>query len=286
MDPNAAAVLLQNTQAQVMARWSKYARSKVEQLIKDNGEGNVAFKNEIYFSKIRFEPTIAVDGSLNATYTFKQGQTATAFSYGIGGDMKAAGYGATGTGFTTGTLADTNLINATGRETNGGDMMVIEAIAFRPTPKSDPLLLNDLVTDLSIAAGFNGQFSDYKLGNPLGWPGAGGLSGAARTLNIIPAQAEASGIYWGAVSNGLPGAGDARWLTDQIVWMPRSAGGDGVFQIQAKVERDVVVVASARAAGTGIVAVTPNGTAGTKGTFVEFEVLLFGSQVGPRSRNR
>lgn len=282
---DASQMLMQSTQAQVVARMPQYAKDALAKMQQDN-PGNVAFKNEPYVSKIRFEPVIAVDGSLNATYTFKQGQSSVAFSYGNGGDMKAAGYVATGTGFTTATIADTNLIKATGRETNGGDMFVIDAIAFQPTPRTDPLLLNDLIAELSVQAGFNGTANDYKLGNPLQWPGGGGLYGPARTLNIMPSQLDASGVYQGAVANGLPGAGDIRWFTDPIVWMPASKGGDGIFQIAVTVARDVVVLAPARAAGTNIVAITPAATAGAKGTYVEFQVTLYGNQFGPRSRNR
>lgn len=276
--------LLASTQADVIRRMPQYAQDALEKMKRDN-PGNVAFKNEPYVSKIRFEPTIAVDGSLNVTFTFKQGLVATAFSYGVGGAMASAGYVATGTGFTQATIADTNLILATGRNTNGGDMFVIDGISFLPTPKSDPLLTNDLIADLSVQAGFNGQTTDYKLGNPLQWPAGGGLWGAARTPNIMPGQADASGVYAGSLANGIPSAGDIRWFNDPIVWMP-GASGDGIFALTARVERDVVVVAPARAAGTGIVVVTPPSTPGAKGTFVEFQVTLYGNQFGPRSRNR
>lgn len=277
--------LLASTQADVIKRMPQYAQDALDQMQKAN-PGNVAFKNEPYITKIRFEPTITTDGSNNVTFTFKQGLSATGFSYGVGGSMAAAGYVATGTGYTQATAADTNLITSTGKVTNGGDMMVIDAIAFAPTPKSDPLLTNDLIAELSVSAGFNGQSSDYKLGNPLQWPGGAGLWGAARTNNILPGQADASGVFAGSVTNGIPGAGDIRWFNDPIVWMPQSRGGDGIFAFRVQVERDVVVLASARAAGTGIVAITPPNTPGAKGTFVEFQVTLYGNQFGPRSRNR
>jgi hypothetical protein len=204
----------------------------------------------------------------------------------VGGIMTAAGYVAASTGYTTATIADTNLVTSTGKVTNGGDMFVIDGIAFQPTPKSDPLLTNDLIAEISVQAGFNGQSTDYKLGNPLQWPGGGGLFGAARSNNIMPALSDASGVFSGALANGWPGAGDIRWFNDPIVWMPASKGGDGIFALLARVERDVIVVASARAAAAGIVAITPPNTPGAKGTFVEFQVTLYGNQFGPRSGNR
>jgi hypothetical protein len=42
----------------------KYAQTYLKKM-QDADPGNIAFKNEPYVSKIRFEPTIATDGSNN-----------------------------------------------------------------------------------------------------------------------------------------------------------------------------------------------------------------------------
>jgi hypothetical protein len=69
MDPSMA---IATQQGQVIARMPKYAQTYLKKM-QDADPGNIAFKNEPYVSKIRFEPTIATDGSNNVTFTFKQG---------------------------------------------------------------------------------------------------------------------------------------------------------------------------------------------------------------------
>lgn len=267
----------------VIKRLPKYAKDWL--LVQKSNAQDIVFKNEPYYSKVRLEPTI-VDGTTIVTYTFAAGLTATAFSYGQNGPMASAGFNATGTGFTQATLADTNLITSTGKVTNGGDMFVIDGIAIAPLPRTDSVLMKNVIAEISVQAGFNGQANDYKLGGPLQWPGAAGLFGAGRSLLQMPSLTDATGAFLGTVTNGLPGAADVRWLTDPIVWMPQNTGADGLFQIQLRVERTVAVVAAARTAAAGIVGVAPPVTAGAEGSFVDFLVTLYGNQFGPRSRNR
>lgn len=253
-------------------------------------KGQIVFKDEPYFSRVRFEPTITVDGSSNATYAFAAGQQSIAFSYGQGGSMVTGGFVASGTGFTQAQKCDTNLIKTTGKETNGNDVVIVEGFAIMPTSGSDPVLAAAIMKEMSVQAGFNGNVNDLKYGSPFFWPGAGGLYGAQQSPNAKPDINQSTGQYLGQQANGLPGAGDFRSLKDPIVWMPAgSSQSDTQFQVALTIERAVSVVTNARTAGTGGVSptgFTPPATAGAFGTYAEFLVFLLGSQIGPRGRNR
>lgn len=250
-------------------------------------QGDVVTKDEPYYSRIRFEPTITVDGSNNATYAFAQGQSVQAFNYGVGGAMTNAGFVAGGTGYVLGTLSDTNLNTSTGKVTNGADLVFIEGLSFIPTPGSDPVLTKLIIGDLAVQAGFNGDVSSYKLGSPLMWPGSAGLHGTANSKAQAPNVNDQVGVFFGSVSNGLPGAGDVQWMKDPIVWMPQPQA-DSQFALQVSLSRAKSLVVNARTVGTNGIptAFTPPATAGADGTYVEFFVRLHGAQLGPRSKNR
>jgi hypothetical protein len=252
-----------------------------------SGKGALSLKREPYFSRIRFEPTIT-DNTSNVVYTFAQGQSVNAFDYGQGGTMAGAGFVAGGTGFTVATAADTNLTTAAGRVTNGSDMVVVDAICFLPTPKSDPVLLKALIAELSVTGGFGGNLTDYRFGNPLFLPGGGGLYGGGQSALAVAGTNDSKGQINGFISNGLPGAGDMWPQDDAIVWMPKPEA-DSDFAMQVRCNRTVSVTVNARTAGSGGIApaaVAPPVTAGADGTFVEFLVRLVGTQIGPRSRSR
>lgn len=260
------------------------AQAYIADLVK---KGDVVTKDEPYYSRIRFEPTITVDGSNNATYAFAQGQSVQAFNYGTNGQMTNAGFAAANTGYALGTLADTNLTTSTGKVTNGADLVFIEGISFIPTPGSDPVLTKLIIGDLSVQAGFNGDVSTYKLGSPLMWPGSAGLHGTANSKVQAPNVNDQVGVFFGSVSNGLPGAGDVQWMKDPIVWMPQPQA-DSQFALQVTLARAKSIVVNARVAGTNNIptAFTPPATAGADGTYAEFIVRLHGAQIGPRSKNR
>jgi len=241
------------------------------------------FKDEPYFSRGRFEPTITVDGSSNATYAFTAGQKVQLFNYGIGAPLTTAGFSATG--YATATAADTNLTTAAGKETNSSDMVYIMGFGVVPGSLCDPVLLKLLWEEISVSAGFGGDSNTYKLGNLGCWPGGGGLHGGSSSPLAVANLADGKAIVPGVLANGLPAAGDIRWLKDPIVWMPKPQQ-DSQFTMQFTIERSRSLTANARVAATGIQAITPPATVGAEGTFVDFKVYLYGAQLGPRSRNR
>ena len=279
-----ANVALMSEMDKLILRMPPNAQSYIAKL---QQKGQVVTKDEPYFSRIRFEPTITVDGSNNATYTFQQGQSVFAFNYGVNGLMNNAGFNAANTGYSQGTPADTNLTTSTGKVTNGADLVYIEGMSFIPTPGSDPVLTKLIIGDLAIAAGFNGDTSSYKLGSPLMWPGSAGLFGTANSKVQAPNASDQVGVFYGSVSNGLPGAGDVKWMKDPIVWMPQTEA-DSQFALQITLTRTKALTVNARTAGTNNIptAFTPPATAGADGTYVEFFVNLHGAQIGPRSNNR
>jgi hypothetical protein len=244
-------------------------------------------KREPYYSKIRFEPTIT-NNTTNVVYAFTAGQRSRCFDYGLGASMVTAGFTSAGA-YANATLADTNLQSGAGRETNGSDMMVIDSVAFLPTPKSDPVLLKAIIAELTVTAGFGGSVSDYKMGNPLFLPGGGGLFGGGTSKLADALSTNDSGTTVPSfVTNGLPGAGDLLLLEDPIVWMPKPEA-DSQFAMEITCQRAITVTANARTAGAGGInpaAVVPPVTPGADGTFVEFLVRLVGTQIGPRSRSR
>ena len=248
------------------------------------------FKDAPYFSRVRFEPTITVDGSGNATYAFAQGQYVQPVSYGQGAPMNPGGFNKTGTGFVLATKADTNLIDSNGKQTNSNDIVIIEGFAIMPTPDSDPVLTAMVMGNMSVSAGFNADLNMLKYGSPLFWPGAGGLYGAQQSPNANPSINDTTGMCLGRQANGLPGAGDFNPLKDPIVWMPKGSGvGDSQFSFLLTLERAVTKVTNARTAGTGGVSptgFTPPATDGAYGTYAEFFLHLKCAQIGPRGRTR
>lgn len=273
---------MEDTEMQkVIARMPQHARDWIATQL--NQKVDLAFKNEPYFSRVRFEP--ATSGTTTVTYAFTAQQSVQAFTYGINGSMAPAGYNATGTGFTLGTIADTNLVTTTGKVTNNSDLVVIDGLAIEITPRSDPVLTRAIIADLSVSAGFGGNVNDYKLATVETWPGSMGLYGSSSSPLSVPNLQDANGIMPGVLNNGIPGAHNVRWFSDPIVWMPAPAG-DSLFAMQLRLERAISVAVLARTAGTGVQAIVPPQTAGADGTFVEFKIFLLGNQFGPRSRNR
>jgi hypothetical protein len=273
----------------VLNRLPKRARKWVQDQLDANVD--LAFKNEPYYSTVRFEPdSLTADGSNNTTTVFNAGHQVQAFTYGQGGAMGIAGYNAAGTGYTIGQQADTNLIVTTGKVTNGNDLVVLDGLAIIPTPKSDPRLTQWVMRELYISAGFGGNTNDFKFGQPLLWPGSAGLFGSTSSILKTANLQDATGIIPGYLSNGLPGAADVRWFSDPIVWYPQSSNlGDTQFAMFLTIQRLVSVFAAARiaVAGAGATqAVTPPVTQGAEGTFVEFLVYMPSVQFGPRSQNR
>lgn len=245
----------------------------------------LVFKDEPYFSRVRFEPTISVDGSSNATYAFSQGQKVQAFSYGIGGSMAPAGFNKAASTYSLGTASDTNLTTTTGKETNGSDLVYVEEIAIILTPRSEAKLAEVLMAEMHMQAGFNGDTSAYKLGSPIFYPGGAGLYGTKTSKIVTPNLGDAAYAAQGAQTNGLPGIGNVLRLKDPIVWMPKP-NSDSTFLLEITLDRAISIVANARTAAAGVVGYTPPATDGAEGTYLEFFVQLRGAQIGPRSRNR
>jgi hypothetical protein len=246
----------------------------------------LTLKKEPYFSKVRLEAQIDTTVSNVVTYKFPALQKARAFDYGIGAPLTTAGFmsGIGGGAYQLATEADTNLQEIGGKVTNGSDLVVIESVAVMPTPKTDPVLLRALMSELVLSGGFAGNVNDYRWGNPLFLPAGGGLYGSGQSKLAVQDVNQNIGQVNGFITNGLPAAGDLWPQDDVIVWGPKPMA-DSSFAMEMRVTRDVIVSLPTRAAGTGGVgpaAVVLPTTAGADGTFVEFYLRLISSQIGPR----
>lgn len=243
-------------------------------------------KNDVYFSRVRFQYTISTSGSpATGVATIAAGTTWQAFQYGRGDVMTVAGFAS---GFGVAQLQDTS-INTKG-ETNNQELFVIQGLGVSVMPTADPLLVQALFPELYMSIGFNGDTNTYKLGSPLFWPGGGGLVNGGLSSWTTANLYDSAAIIPGSPSNGLQGAFNYRSLPDSVSWFPKGGGSDSNFAVNFAAPRAVTLSQLGRVAASGIAAQTPPTASGTNGgnanTYVDVVVALFGTQFAPRSKNR
>lgn len=250
--------------------------------------GQIVFKREPYFSRVRLNPTITTGGSpVVTTYTYPKGTLVTFFTYGLNDVLLAAGFPA-GIGFDQATYADTNLLH--GSETNGGETVLTTGIGLFLSPDTDPAVAKALLKECFLSAGNDGNPTLFKWGQPMFWPAGGGFFGNGMNRidepSLLDTQIAASGI----TTNGIPGAEDFSKQIDPFIWGPKGTA-DSTFVAQLALMRAVTITSTARAAAasasgsTGVAAfVSP--TANNPGAYQDLWLRLYGGQFSPRGKNR
>jgi hypothetical protein len=214
-----------------------------------------------YYSTVRYQAAITTVGAVT-TYRIAAGSERRAFGYGIGDPLSAAGFGTSAPSANT---LHTNLINRA--QTNAGEEVVIHGISAYLSAESDPLLAAMLFERTSLVISLNGDQQQFRLGRLAFIPGGGGLHGAGHTSLQRPGQSDQTRLF-SVATNGLPGRENFYPLPFPIKWA--SAGRpDSNLVLVSKVEADVVLAATARAADTGVEAWTPPSTEGDLGTYVD-----------------
>jgi hypothetical protein len=233
-----------------------------------------------YYSKVRFNTTLA-----SLTYTVAQGQTVTAFGYGIGQDMAAGGRAGN-----PATPADTNITAA--NQTISGESVLIRGIGLLLMSGSDAHLAKQSDGQISVIASLNGGNPTYKLGIPTMLPGPGGFYGRSEAASVGPSPAEVVNGNIGALSNGLPSASNYFPFEEPIIW--RSAGKpDSAFNVQLRAEyafsTNVNYAIASRAAiaavASSFVGVNVYNAPSAAATYLEFMVELVGCTFNELSSN-
>lgn len=217
-----------------------------------------------YYSTVRFGATVTNDAGSPATYSYRiaAGSERRAFGYGVGDPLAAAGFG---TSSPTATSLETNLIQRA--QTNAGESVQILGIAAYLTAESDPLLAAQLMERTSLVISLNGDTQQFRLGRMSFLPGGGGLHGAGHTSLGRPSVNGDTKLF-SVATNGLPGRENFYPLPFPIQWS--SAGRpDSNLVLIAKVEREILLTAQARAAATGIEAWNPPSADGMFGTYCD-----------------
>lgn len=213
------------------------------------------------------------------------GTQVTAFSYGLNGDMGAAGR--------AGVLAarnDTNLQIA-GQTRDNSDVF-IWGLAAHIKHDSEGEITRRLVGSMDFQISTNGSVM-LPLGTLEMFPAGGGLYGASNSFILEPDLATPGAVDGGPgglsafSNNGNPMSGNFFRLPQPILWSGVGGGGsDNTLQIIGTVDRALSITCSvARAAAAGVSAYTPPAAAGDDGTFMDVRWRLICVAVTPRSVN-
>jgi hypothetical protein len=227
---------------------------------------------------VRFQAAVSVAAPVT-TLTFAAGSVQRAFSYRINDPLTSAGFDPT---VGNATDADTNLVTA--GQTIAGELVNVNGLSVMPSGISDIGLWLNLEANMSVAITMNGDAQKYKFGRPAMIPGAGGTFGAGTSLTAAPPLADAQ-LSVSGFSNGWPDIANYYPFPMPMIWSP-SGETDSNFNVVLTLQRQVVVVETARAAAAGVAAYTPPTAVGQFGTFVDFMIRLHSDQTSPRSVNQ
>lgn len=237
-----------------------------------------------YYSRVRFRTTVVAGPP--QTYAFTVKQQSLAFSYGLGQDMGAAGFGGN-----IATIADTNIVEQS--KTKDGAQLSIYGVASYVMPLSDPHLVAALFSVGSAAFVRQGGDIQKKIGPIVFIPSPGGLYGTGQSFAVQP-NLQANSTPYGFVSNGLPVAGNFYRLPEEVVWSP-SGEQDSTLQLAITAERAFTTsnltprtagsAQGAIAAGALVDIFAPPTAADAPFTFVDLMLLLLSRQVQARSQN-
>jgi hypothetical protein len=244
--------------------------------------GQIVYKRDPYYSRARINFTVAVNGA-TVNYTYSKGSKVTFFGYGQNDVLLSAGFPAGLTpSYDQATYADTNLLH--GSETNGAETVLCTGIQLYLSPMADPGLVRQVMPELFLSGGVDGQPTQMKWGLPFFWPSGGGFFGAGLD-NIDTPPINRSNQQVGFIDNGIPGAEDYSKAIDPFIWGPKG-GADSTFVAQLEAQRDVSFTATTRTAvgASGIAGFTPPATANT--AFIDLWLRLAGGQFAPRGKNR
>lgn len=231
-----------------------------------------------YYSTVRFQ--FARTGAGPFTWTVAAGTELRAFGYGLGQDMGGVGFPS---GTSPATLAETNLQQASA--TLAGEKVRIWGMSCLLTSDSDAFLAKLLFPNLSVQLSLNGDQTVFKLGTPEIIPGGGGFNGFGDSFIQQPPLPDTYVSRSGAMSNGLPHAGNFYPFPQPVIWSPQGET-DSNLVVKIKAERAVSTTSTDRAGAAGVAAYTsPAATAGTLGTYVTLKVHFWSRQNAPRSVN-
>ncbi len=257
---------------------------EVRNAIAGRGYGNQKVLLELpYYSMVRFAASRAAGPPVVLTIDTT---TRTAFSYGIGQSMTAAGF-ATGNA----TQAETNLIR--GSETRDQADVFIYGMSMCVQPESEPALLRHILRDVAVSISLNGN-SSIPIGKIEQYPGGGGLYGsgvsAIKTPDLVTqgggSTDNGGGAFMSFVQNGNPVSGNFARFKNPFIWSGVGKGSDSSLGILFTPTRTITETCGAvRAAASGILAFTPPGAAGDLGTFVDIAVRLYCVSVADRGVN-
>jgi hypothetical protein len=214
------------------------------------GERGVVASSAPYYSRLKFRAEgVEVTGVF--TYTFTKGTELLAFGYAKTDNVQGTDEGI-GTAQKA-TKADTNLSNK--GSTLAGQKVLIQGLSVITQGETDYEAARLLLPEVSVTLSLNGDEQSITLGTPINIPGIGGLYGLGATGILEPALADAH-TYARLGANGMPFSDNFRRVPEGYIWMPQG-GKDGNMVIKFKIERDVVIVATERAAATGILPFDP-----------------------------
>lgn len=226
--------------------------SAIREAIATAGQRGTIASSAPYFSRVFFtaDATESPAGTFN--YAVAQGTERRAFGYAKTDDVPGwpTSLGAAAT-HGKATSADTNLM--TKGQTLAGQTVLIQGLACIVQPRSDFEFARNLLSEVSISIGLNGDNQQMEMGTPLNIPGIGGLYGWGFTGLIPPALSAAAGSEMAKLgSNGLPDANNYRRVPEGLIWRP-AGKTDGTLVVRARVERGVAIgPVVERAAAVGI----------------------------------
>lgn len=230
-----------------------------------------------YYSVVRFQATVGVVGAVS-TLTWAV-QTLRPFSYRINDALTSAGFDPT---LGNATEAETNLVTA--GQTVSGELVKVMGLSLMPSSVTDIEAWKLLIANMSVVISMNGDQARYRLGRPDMLPSAGGTFGTGPTTAIAPQLAspldQSSGFAngWPVIDNFYP-------FPQPIIWSP-SGETDSNLNVAITLQRQQVLVETARAAAAGVAAFAPPTAAGQFGSFVDIMARLHCQQLAPRSVNQ
>jgi hypothetical protein len=230
-----------------------------------------------YYSIVRFQSTVSVAGAVS-TLTWPV-QQLRPFSYRIGEALVTAGFDPT---IGVATDAETNLVVAS--TTIAGQLVKVGGISLMPSSVTDIEVWKQLIASLSVKISMDGDANQYRLGRPDMLPASGGTFGSGNTTVLTPGLPE-SNFVSSSFNNGWPTVDNFYPFPEPLIWSP-SGETDSNFNVVLTLQRQQVIVLTARAAAAGVAPFAPPTAAGQFGTFADFMVRLHTVQEAPRSVNQ
>lgn len=230
-----------------------------------------------YYSRGRFYATVS-----GSTLTFSRGASIRLFSYQVGQAMDIAGWPSE-----IAQRCDTNLLQS--GATNGNDEIQIQGMGISLLPQSEPTLAKILLPNCSCRIELDDASKTFHLGNPMRWPGGGGLFGQG-TSRILTPPVGGGPVVDGALANGAPAITNLRSIPEAIFWTQKGEA-DSNLALIITVDRTVTftmpaarVYANASPLVSALGVYTPPAST-EDGTYVDLYAELTGVVRSDRSIN-